>query len=51
MIQQPWSTVVTPASGTFIAGAGSAAARTNDVPVWMTPATATKAVKLAKPRR
>lgn len=48
---QPWSAVVTPASGAFVAGAGSATARTNDVPVWVTSSTATKAVKLAKPKK
>ena len=48
---QAWSAVVTPASGAFVTGAGSATARTNDVPVWTTPATATRTVKLVRPRR
>ena len=48
---QPWSAVVTPATGGFVAGSASAAASTNDVPAWVTPSVASKAVKLVRPRR
>ena len=49
---QPWSAVVTPASGEFVVGAASAAANTNNVPAWVAPSAASKAVKLVRsPRR
>ena len=48
---QPWSAVVTPATGAFATGTGSATARTNDVPGWTTPASVTRTVKLVRPRR
>lgn len=48
---QPWSAVVTPATGTFVAGAASAAASTNNVPVWVSPSSASRAVKLVRPPR
>jgi hypothetical protein len=48
---QPWSAVVTPTAGAFIAGSASATASTNDVPVWVTPSSVSKVVKLVRPRR
>ena len=48
---QAWSAVVTPASGAFVAGSGSATARTSDAPIWATPATAARTVKVVRPRR
>ena len=48
---QPWSAVVTPASGAFVAGSAEAAAITNDVPVWVTPMMTSRPVKLVRPRR
>jgi hypothetical protein len=48
---QPWSAVVTPTTGAFATGNASAIARTNDVPVWTTPTTASRTVKLVRPRR
>ena len=48
---QPWSAVVTPTAGAFVVGSASATATTNDVPVWVTPSSATRAVKLVRPRR
>ena len=48
---QPWSALVTPVAGSFGTGAASAAARTADVPAWTTPATASRTVKLVRPRR
>ena len=48
---QPWSAVVTPASGAFATGSAAAVGRTSNVPVWTTPTTASRTVKLARPRR
>ena len=48
---QPWSAVVTPASGGFVAGSAAAAAVTNDTQAWVTPMSTSRAVKLARPRR
>jgi hypothetical protein len=48
---QPWSTVVTPTAGAFVAGAASAVASTNNVPAWVTPSSASKALKLVRPPR
>ena len=48
---QPWSAVVTPTTGAFVAGTGSATARTNDIPVWVTPASVSRAVKLVRSRK
>ena len=48
---QPWSAVVTPVTGAFIAGTASAASSTNNVPVWVTPSSVSKAVKLVRPPR
>ena len=48
---QPWSAVVTPTTGVFANGSGTAAARTTGVPAWTTPTTASRTVKLVRPRR
>jgi hypothetical protein len=48
---QVWSAIVTPVSGAFVAGSGAATARTSDAPIWATPATAARTVKLVRPRR
>ena len=48
---QPWSAVVTPTTGAFVAGAASAVASTNSVPAWVTPSSVSKAVKLVRPPR
>jgi hypothetical protein len=50
-VAQPWSAVVTPTTGGFVAGSASAAASTNDVPAWVTPSSASRTVKLVRPRR
>ncbi len=48
---QPWSAAVTPAAGAFVAGTASAAASTSNVPVWVSPSSASRAVKLVRPPR
>jgi hypothetical protein len=49
---QPWSAVVTPTSGAFATSTATAKASTNDAPVWVTPASASKVVKIVRaPRR
>ena len=48
---QPWSGVVTPTTGAFVAGPGSATANTSDVPAWVTPSSVSRAVKLVRPPR
>ena len=48
---QPWSGVVTPTTGAFVAGTGSAEANTSDVPAWVTPSSVSRAVKLVRPPR
>jgi hypothetical protein len=48
---QPWTAAVTPTAGAFVTGAASATASTNDVPVWVTPSSASRAVKLVRPPR
>ena len=48
---QPWSAVVTPVSGAFVLGSASATANTNNVPAWVSPSSASKAVKLVRPPR
>jgi hypothetical protein len=48
---QPWSAAVTPAAGAFIAGAASASASTTNVPVWVSPSSLSRAVKLVRPPR
>jgi hypothetical protein len=48
---QAWTAVVTPTASAFVAGTGSATARTNDVPAWVTPASVSRAVKVVRPRK
>lgn len=48
---QPWSAAVTATAGAFVTGAASATATTTDVPVWITPSSASRAVKLVRPPR
>jgi len=47
---QPWSVTATPWSGTFQSGAAAATAFTSDPPVWVTPASVDKSVKLFRAR-
>ena len=48
---QPWSAAVTPTAGAFAAGAATAAASMNNVPVWVLPSSTSRAVKLVRPPR
>jgi hypothetical protein len=48
---QAWSATVVPASGAFDSGSAAATARTNDTSIWITPASTSKAVKLARARK
>lgn len=48
---QPWSAVVTPVTGAFVAGTASAASSTNNVPVWVSPSSVSNTVKLVRPPR
>ena len=43
---QPWSMTATPWSGTFLGGPAAATAFTPNPPVWVTPASVDKAIKL-----
>ena len=43
---QPWAITATPWSGTFQSGTGAATAFTSNPPVWVTPASVDKSVKL-----
>jgi hypothetical protein len=47
---QPWSVTATPWSGTFQSGTAAATAFTSDPPVWVTPASVDKSVKLFRAR-
>lgn len=49
---QPWSASVAALNGgVFATGQASAAARTNNTPVWVTPATTARMIKLVRPPR
>ena len=49
---QPWSVAVGALNGgVFATGPASAAARTNNTPVWVTPANTTRSIKLVRPPR
>ena len=49
---QPWSAAVEALDGgVFATGQASAAARTNNTPVWVTPANTTRSIKLVRPPR
>ena len=49
---QPWSAAVGALNGgVFATGPASAAARTNNTPVWVTPATTSRTIKLVRPPR
>jgi len=49
---QPWSAAVGALDGgVFATGQASAAARTNNTPVWVTPANTSRTIKLVRPSR
>ncbi len=49
---QPWSAAVAALNGgVFATGQASAAARTNNTPVWVTPANISRTIKLVRPPR
>ena len=49
---QPWSAAVGALDGgVFATGPASAAARTNNTPVWVTPASTSRSIKLVRPPR
>jgi hypothetical protein len=48
---QPWRATVTPGSGAFEAGSAAATASMSDVPQWITPASTSASVKLARARK
>jgi len=48
---KPWSTTLTPETGTFEVGSASVMVRTNDTNNWVTPATTSRSIKLARARR
>lgn len=45
----PWSAFVSPSAGAFKGGNATASAMTQQVPTWVTPATASRSIKLAVP--
>ena len=46
---QPWSVLVVPSSGAFQRGNATATVTTQQTPTWVTPATASRSIKLLQP--